>query len=143
MLSLVDGVEMPNPDDKLVFSSMATLRNTMCAFGSLAEFLRQHSSPTIYVAGSTVAKVCKLGAPLAIDAVEPLSPSLRYSELSLPAPHPSLGGPRAGKKMSDAAPTSSLIQIRFGHSLKWPTDFKATGAAKTPCSFNWQMVLKA
>ena len=135
ILSLVDGVAAPpstSTEEKLLCSSTAAHKSVMSAFTSLSEFLRQHSSPTIPVPGSADAKTCRLGVPLAIDAVEPLSPSLRYSELFPPVPHPSLGGPKGGsKKVSGVAPSPVLIQIRFGASSKWPTDLKAMGAAKT------------
>jgi U3 small nucleolar RNA-associated protein 22 len=75
----------------------------------------------------------RLGLPLTIDAVEPLSPSLRYSELFPPIPHPFLGGVAPSSKKVAGAIVSDpiLIQVRFGSSSKWPTDLKAIGAAKT------------
>lgn len=131
MLSLVDGVATTSAEDKLLVNSMAAYRNVMNAFDSLSEFIRQHSSPTIPLPDSTDSKTSRLGVPLTIDAVEPLSPSLRYSELFPPIPHPSLGGPRSSEKVSGVAPTPILIQIRYGLSSKWPTDLKAICAAKT------------
>jgi U3 small nucleolar RNA-associated protein 22 len=134
MLSLVDGVafQTTNPDDKLLTNATSAFKSAMSAFVSLSDFLRQNSFPTITMPGSADAQTTRLGLPLAIDAVEPLSPTLRYSELFPPVPHPSLGGPRgSGKKVSGVAPPPILIQIRFGLSSKWPTDLKAMGAAKT------------
>jgi U3 small nucleolar RNA-associated protein 22 len=135
MVSLVDGVanSTQNHEEKLVTNATAAFKSAMSAFESLSEFLRHNSSPTIPVEGSADAKTSRLGVPLAIDAVEPLSPTLRYSELFPPLPHSSLGGPRVltGKKVSGVAPPPILIQIRFGLSSKWPTDLRAMGAAKT------------
>jgi U3 small nucleolar RNA-associated protein 22 len=134
ILSLVDGVATPSasPEDKLLINATTAFKSAMSAFGTLSEFLRQNSSPTIPVPGSADAKTSRLGVPLAIDAVEPLSPSLRYSKLFPPLPQSALGGQRkAGKKVSGVAPAPILIQIRFGLSSKWPTDLKAMAAAKT------------
>ena len=132
MLSLVDGVATPSSDDKLLTNAISAFKSAMSTFSSLSDFLRQNSSPTIPVPGSADAKTSRLGVPLAIDAVEPLSPSLRYSELFPPLPQSTLGGPRRdGKKVSGVAPPPIMIQIRFGLSSKWPTDLKAIAAAKT------------
>jgi U3 small nucleolar RNA-associated protein 22 len=104
-------------------------QNIMKAFESLSTYLRNHSQP----AQQTRMGNASLGLPLAIDAVEPLSPCLRYSELFPPLPHPFLGGKTSmGKRVAGAIVSDPvLIQIRFGASSKWPSDLKAIGAAKT------------
>ena len=110
----------------------AAHQNLIKTFDSLSDFLRKNSKKPL---GSNNLGTSPLGLPLAIDAVEPLSPSLRYSELFPPVPHPYLGGPPiTGKNNKVAGALVSdpiLIQIRFGPSSKWPMDLKAIGAAKT------------
>ncbi|CAB9514855.1 Nucleolar protein 6 [Seminavis robusta] len=109
-------------------------RCVMKAFEALASFLKEHSLPTVPVPGSLEEKTSRLCIPLAIDAVEPLSPCLRYSELFPPIPHPFLGSAdvKGIKKASSVIGFEPVcIQIRFGASSKWPTDLKAIGAAKT------------
>jgi U3 small nucleolar RNA-associated protein 22 len=106
----------------------------MKAYESLASFLKSNSLPTLPVPGTLETKKSRLGLPLSIDAVEPLSPTLRYSELFPPIPHPFAGssGIKGMKKVSSAISSEPInIQIRFGASSKWPTDLKAIGAAKT------------
>lgn len=104
-------------------------RQIIKAFESLSEFLRRSSEQP--ATGSL--RSSSLGLPLPIDAVEPLSPSLRYSELFPSAPHPLLGGPAtSGKYVSGAVMFDPiLVQVRFGASSKWPTDLRSIGAAKT------------
>ena len=138
MLSLVDGVRSEPTDDgllKMESSSAATHRGVMLAFDSLATFLRDNSAKTVSSSSSLGSdeKTSRLGIPLEIDAVEPLSPTLRYSELFPPIPHRLLGGSlKVANKVSGVIADSPIkIQIRFGRSSKWPTDIKAMGAAKT------------
>lgn len=128
LLSLVDGMKstdsMSNPLVDPVLAHQYTLR----AFESLSRFLRE-SSQNVQHSRQQV----NLGLPLPIDSVEPLSSSLRYSDLYPPIPHPFLGGSSStSKKVSGAIMSNPiLIQIRFGSSSKWPSDLKAIGAAKT------------
>jgi U3 small nucleolar RNA-associated protein 22 len=133
MLSIVDGVHTNDQEDRVFSNSHAAHKNILNAFDDLSKFLLQHSAQTLPVPGEADKMQSRLGIPLPIDAVEPLSPALRYSELFPPIPHPLLGGQRsAGKKVSGVVCSSPiLVQIRFGHSSKWPTDIKAMGAAKT------------
>ncbi|CAJ1946539.1 unnamed protein product [Cylindrotheca closterium] len=123
--SLVDGVSSCEPSMPFA-NPVASHQKIMSAFNSLSDFL-QKSSRLGNDTGSN------LGLPLAIDAVEPLSPCLRYSELFPPVPHPLLGGEKVKTKKIPGALTSEpiLIQIRFSASSKWPNDLKAIGAAKT------------
>ena len=101
----------------------------MTAFNALSKFLRKKSNVT----SGTDQDASPLGLPLAIDAVEGLSPCLRYSELFPPQPNPLLGDSSISKskKVSGAAMGNPiLIQIRFEGSSKWPSDLNAIGAAK-------------
>lgn len=132
MVGLVDGVSSsakPSP----LSDSFTLHKNVMTAFNSLAEFLRQNSIAIVGNSG-TDKKSSKLGLPLKIDEVEPLSPSLRYSSLFPPVPHPLLGGVDLGtdkRKVSGAVEGSPvLIQLRFEGSSKWPSSLNAMGAAK-------------
>jgi U3 small nucleolar RNA-associated protein 22 len=139
LLSILDGVAAASSSSQdktqatIVSDPAAAHRNVMLAFDSLSDFLRKNSLPPY--PGST--EKSKLGLPLAIDAVEPLSPCLRYSELFPPLPHPFLGGggttaTKNNNKVSGVITSEPiLIQIRFGPSSKWPNDLKAMGAAKT------------
>jgi U3 small nucleolar RNA-associated protein 22 len=107
----------------------------MTAFDSLVEFLRKNTRAIADSSlGSKKKNVSKLGMPLAIDEVEPLSPCLRYSALFPPEPHPLLGGNTSGldkRKVSGANDGSPiLIQIRFEGTSKWPASMNAMGAAK-------------
>ena len=141
MTSIIDGVVMGSSTGKDVDSpspwfANPTLahRNIMKSFEELAGFLREHSLPSLPVPGTLEEKASRLGMPLIIDAVEPISPCLRYSEIFPPLPHPFLGGAgvKGMKKTSGAIGSEPVcIQIRFGMSSKWPTDLKAIGAAKT------------
>lgn len=130
MLSVVEGVRTPTSDtvSKLMTSTAAAHRSIINSFDSLASFLRKNSEQT----GSDGFRT-PLGLPLQIDAVEPLSPSLRYSNTFPSIPHPMLGGDgkHAGKVNSVFSDAPIHVQIRFGRSSKWPTDLKAIGAAKT------------
>lgn len=118
------------------FDPLVAHRNCTKAFQCLSEFLRDHSAATATTGNNATSN---LGLPLPIDAVEALSPALRYAELFPPTPHPWLGGGGStasvsgvGKKISGAIMSDPIeIQIRFGPSSKWPTDIKAMGAAKT------------
>eukprot|EP00980_Cylindrotheca_fusiformis_P015145 scaffold4183_cov137-Cylindrotheca_fusiformis.AAC.8 len=127
LLSLVDGVasKKGGPFD----DPYSSHQDIMSAFNSLSDFLRKNSQPPR--PGSM--ETNELGLPLPIDAVEPLAPCLRYSELYPPVPHPFLGGSSVDTKKVSGALLSEpvLIQIRFGSSSKWPNDLKAIGAAKT------------
>mmetsp|Transcript_14570 Transcript_14570/g.35207 ORF Transcript_14570/g.35207 Transcript_14570/m.35207 type:complete len:1208 (+) Transcript_14570:97-3720(+) len=125
LMSVVDGASSDEPSIPFA-DPVASHQKVMSAFNSLSDFLQKSSrlhDDTGY----------NLGLPLAIDAVEPLSPSLRYSELFPPVPHPLLGGEKLKTKKIPGALTSEpiLIQIRFSASSKWPNDLKAIGAAKT------------
>lgn len=144
LLSVVDGVKASADVDnknrlaqQLLRDPIAAQRQILGAFEALSSFLRMHSIPTLPVAGTVDQKKSRLGLPLAIDAVEPLSPALRYSELFPPLPHPLLGDSSFsldGRQHVTAGVITSepiLIQIRFGQSSKWPTDLKAIAAAKT------------
>jgi U3 small nucleolar RNA-associated protein 22 len=129
LLSTVDGVAVHDREAALFSDSFAAQRNVMKAFEALSDFLRTNSQAPY----TDSKESSRLGLPLPIDAVEPLSPCLRYSELFPPLPHPLLGGEEsaAGKKVPGAVTSDPIkIQLRFGASSKWPTDLKAMGAAK-------------
>jgi U3 small nucleolar RNA-associated protein 22 len=138
MLSMVDGVlhsENETSPELKRFDPLSAHRMVTKAFDSLSDFLRKHSLRTEPVDGSTEL-ASRLGIPLAIDAVEPVSPALRYAELYPPLPHPFLGSPTAAISKENKIPGAVLsdpieILIRFGPSSKWPTDLRAIGAAKT------------
>eukprot|EP00804_Cyclotella_cryptica_P000287 CCRYP_010222-RA/>CCRYP_010222-RA protein AED:0.03 eAED:0.03 QI:184/1/1/1/0.75/0.6/5/416/1480 len=131
MVSFIDGVctEKPSP----LSDSLSLHKNVMLAFDALSDFLRRNTATIVDNSLGKGKKVSKLGLPLSIDDVEPLSPCLRYSSLFPPVPHPSLGGMELGdsRKVSgviDGEPI--LIQIRFEGSSRWPTSLNAMGAAK-------------
>jgi len=130
MSSLIEAPAVSSSnDDVKKFNSIARHMDVMSAFDVLSTFLRKNS---VSSAGSKLDS-SPLGLPLAIDAVEGLSPCLRYSELFPPTPHPLLGGTNISdlKKVSGVAMGHPiLLQIRFEGSNKWPTDLKAMGAAK-------------
>jgi U3 small nucleolar RNA-associated protein 22 len=138
MLSLVDGVlhgDNETSSELKRFDPLSAHRMAIKAFDSLSDFLRKHSLRTEPAEG-TAELASRLGIPLAIDAVEPVSPALRYAELYPPLPHPFLGSPAASIPKENKIPGAVLsdpieIQIRFGPSSKWPTDIRAIGAAKT------------
>jgi U3 small nucleolar RNA-associated protein 22 len=130
MISFIEGVasEKPSP-----FSdSMSLHKNVLAAFESLSDFLRSNSATTIDNGGGK--KISKLGLPLSIDEVEPLSPCLRYSSLFPPVPHPLIGGVSnlgSGGKVSGVVNGEPiLIQIRFQSNNKWPSSLNAMSAAK-------------
>lgn len=104
------------------------------AFDDLGSFLKKHSAPTVAVPGTTDLKA-RLGIPLVIDALEALSPALRYAAVFPPVPHPLLGSlasSTGGIKMAGAIASDPIeVQVRFGPSSKWPMDVKAIAAAKT------------
>eukprot|EP00537_Pseudo-nitzschia_pungens_P011070 CAMPEP_0172386406 /NCGR_PEP_ID=MMETSP1061-20121228/3972_1 /TAXON_ID=37318 /ORGANISM="Pseudo-nitzschia pungens, Strain cf. pungens" /LENGTH=1289 /DNA_ID=CAMNT_0013115787 /DNA_START=259 /DNA_END=4128 /DNA_ORIENTATION=- len=131
LLSVVDEISGKKQDTVTQpLNPIVAHQNVMKAFESLSQFLRQGSNPTKYQQQNQTF----LELPLAIDAVEPLSPCLRYSELFPPVPHPFLGGPSSSsnKKVAGAIVSDPvLVQIRFESSSKWPSDLKAIGAAKT------------
>ncbi|EEC42738.1 predicted protein [Phaeodactylum tricornutum CCAP 1055/1] len=132
LLSSVDGVVSKElSSEATLFNPLSAHRNVMKAFDALSTFLRKHSAPALPATGYMHSR---LGIPLSIDAVEPLSPSLRYSELFPPIPHPSLGykstlGLRNVSGSIQSKPVQ--VQVRFGLSSKWPSDLRAIGAAKT------------
>jgi U3 small nucleolar RNA-associated protein 22 len=134
ILATVDGVVQSDPSGDIAsLNPLTAHKKVMKAFDTLTKFLRTNSMPTVPVSGTTDMKA-RLGIPLTIDAVEPLSPALRYAALFPPLPHPFLGAPAipGTKKASGAIPSDPIeIQIRFGASSKWPTDLNAMGAAKT------------
>jgi U3 small nucleolar RNA-associated protein 22 len=129
LLSVVDGAVSEKETSSPFADPITSHQDIMTAFDSLSDFLRNNSQPP----GPGNMGTTSLGLPLPIDAVEPISPCLRYSELFPPVPHPFLGGrPANTKKVSGALVSDPiLIQIRFGSSSKWPNDLKAIGAAKT------------
>jgi U3 small nucleolar RNA-associated protein 22 len=111
----------------------AAHRGAMKSFEAFSDFLRKNSIATEPVAGSLTEKISKLGLPLTIDAVEPLSPALRYVSLYPPIPHSLLGGPTTKDQVATGAIQSEPIEIllRLGASSKWPNDIAAIAAAKT------------
>ena len=130
LVSFVDGVSNDKPS--LSSDSFSLHKNIISAFDLLSDFLRRNSVTNIDIGKGM--KTSKLGLPLSIDEVEPLSPCLRYSSLFPPQPHPFLGGASnvgSGGKVSgvvDGEPI--LIQIRFQSNNKWPLSLDAMGAAK-------------
>jgi U3 small nucleolar RNA-associated protein 22 len=128
LLSVVDGMKSKGAYASPLTDPVLAHHQVLKAFESLSLFLHQNSQSV-----QSNQHQSSLGLPLAIDAVEPLSPCLRYSELFPPAPHPFLGGSSSGTRKVSGALMSDpiLIQVRFGASSKWPTDLKAIGAAKT------------
>lgn len=139
MSSIIDGVAVPNQKKNeqdmvksFITNPLLGHRMAINAFEKLSNFLRKYSVPAL--TSSEGEKKSPLGIPLAIDAVEPLSPTLRYADLFPPIPHPMLGSSTVLglTKVSGAIQSKPIeIQIRFGASSKWPTDLKAIGAAKT------------
>jgi U3 small nucleolar RNA-associated protein 22 len=129
LLSTIDDIARQDDMSTQGWDPLSAHQRATKAFEGLSDFLRRNTEqPT-----PGQLQTSSLGLPLSIDAVEPLSPTLRYSELFPPQPHPLLGGPpNAEKRVSGAIMFDPiLVQIRFGASSKWPTDLKAIGAAKT------------
>ena len=140
IMSLVEGVSSAGGDSAggRISSgggdSTVMHKDIMSAFDSLTSFLRQNSIAVPVTSGSKEMQ-SKLGLPLAIDAVEPLSSSLRYSELFPPEAHPLLGGKKKASSGSNKAAGVTtgppiLVQVRFEGNSKWPNDVKAISAAK-------------
>ncbi len=132
MTALVETVQNSSNDGEKQFnSSEKAQKQIKTAFDSLVSFLRHNTELSETPSGISVSK---LGLPLSIDAVEALSPCLRYSELFPPVPHPLLGGENnsaMNKKVSGVIVGEPiLIQIRFEGSSKWPQDMNAMAAAK-------------
>ena len=135
MASIIDGVLTSDKEsvESVVFDPARAFHMVNKAFNSLSDFLRKQSLPNLGSYDGISAPTSPLGIPLAIDAVDPLSPSLRGSVLFPPTPHPWIGSSAmAGeKKIPGVVSTDPIeIQVRFGASSKWPTDIKAIGAAK-------------
>lgn len=122
LLSGIDDVSQSEGNQNAPMDPWLAHNRALKSFESLSDVLRK--SKAIYGQGLL---------PIEIDAVEPLSPSLRYSSLFPPIPHPFLGASGHSEKKVAGAITSDpmLIQIKFRSSSKWPTDLKAIGAAKT------------
>ena len=116
ILSTIDTVTAYTETVKPLFDPFSGHKSVMNAFDGLSTVLRKTS----------------LSIPLQIDAVEPLSPALRYSELYPPMPHPRLGNSLTSTKIISGALVFNpiLVQIKFAPSSKWPTDLKAIGSAK-------------
>jgi U3 small nucleolar RNA-associated protein 22 len=132
LLSLVEGASqrLHSTNEKFMNNSEFAHKSMINAFESLSKFLRSNSQMETV---GYVESASNLGLPLSIDAVEPLSPSLRYSSTFPQTPHSLLGATEKSsqKKVSGAISSESiLIQIRFEGSSKWPTDTNAMGAAK-------------
>jgi U3 small nucleolar RNA-associated protein 22 len=132
LLSLVEGTTQRHNSSGIKFMNNAEYahKSMMNAFESLSKFLRSNSQMETVGHDESASK---LGLPLSIDAVEALSPSLRYSSTFPQTPHSLLGAEEKSsqKKISGAVSNESiLIQIRFEGSSKWPTDTNAMGAAK-------------
>lgn len=131
MTSLVDGI--PNNAVYSLFTDpMEAHRSVLKAFEHFATLLRSKTAKNISDEDSNDLRSA-LGLPLAIDAVEPLDPSLRYAALYPPIPHPLLGGKRQdpSKKVAGAICFDPIrIQVRFATSTKWPTELKAIQAAE-------------
>ena len=134
MASVVDIVRISSQQEAWEAGNPAAAhRNAMKSFEALSDFLRTNSIATEPVAGSLTEKTSKLGLPLTIDAVEPMSPTLRYASLYPPTPHSLLGGPSTKDQVATGAVQTEPIEIllRLGASSKWPNDFFAISAAKT------------
>jgi U3 small nucleolar RNA-associated protein 22 len=132
--SIVDVVRAPSQQEAWEAGNPAAAhRSAMKAFEAFSDFLRKNSIATEPLAGSLTEKTSKLGLPLTIDAVEPLSPALRYVSLYPPLPHSLLDGPSTKDQVVLGAIQSEPIEIllRLGASSKWPSDIAAVAAAKT------------
>jgi U3 small nucleolar RNA-associated protein 22 len=117
---------------KLLTDPMKAFRTVMKVFEDFGEFLCKNTAKTIPVTDSEFKSV--LGLPLTIDAVEPISPSLRYASLFPPLPHPLLCESdfyQGQTKVSGVIMSPPIeVQIRFGASSKWPNELAAIRAAK-------------
>ena len=120
--------------------SLALHKDAMAAFEALSGFLRRNTATSAAVDGplGRNRRTSRLGLPLSVAEVEPLSPCLRYAALFPPVPHPLLGGAAADPVgLGDArrvpganAGAPILIQIRFEGSARWPASLDAMGAAR-------------
>lgn len=128
-LCAIDSVSCSQGPSQMSPDPWTAHQNIMKAYEGLSGFLRKSAEPSR--PGQQEMAIPAL--PLMVDAIEPLSPCLRYSELFPPEPHPLLGGDSSSEKKVAGALTADpiLLQLRFGPSSKWPTDLKAIGAAKT------------
>ncbi len=130
LISIVDGISSSKEQVSTQSGDpLAAHQDVMKVFDALSQFLRRGSQPSYQRENQNFVEL-----PLTIDAVEPLSACLRYSELFPPTPHPFLGGRASSnnKQVSGAIMSQPIeIQIRFESTSKWPTDLKAIGAAKT------------
>mmetsp|Transcript_20092 Transcript_20092/g.43309 ORF Transcript_20092/g.43309 Transcript_20092/m.43309 type:complete len:1469 (+) Transcript_20092:333-4739(+) len=135
MMSLIEGVSIASNSSSKTsgVDSTAMHKDIMAAFDSLTVFLRRNSIAVPVISGSKETR-SKLGLPLAVEAVEPVSPSLRYSELFPPEAQPLLGDgkKKGGGSRVPGVTTGSpiVIQLRLEGNSKWPTDVKAISAAK-------------
>lgn len=131
LVSLVEGAKNENTktNDTLIDSAEGAHKNIAAAYEKLATFLKKNSELEPVGLNESISK---LGLPLSIDGVEPLSPALRYTECFPQLPHPLLGSNVAGSRKVAGAISNDpiLIQIRFEGSSKWPNDISAMGAAK-------------
>jgi U3 small nucleolar RNA-associated protein 22 len=131
LLSLVEGAksETLTGNTKFMNSAESAHKNIVSAYEKLSTFLKKNSE--METVGINDPK-SKIGLPLSIDAVEALSPALRYSSTFPQIPHALLGSAdKAGNKVAGAISSDPiLIQIRFEGSSKWPNDISAMGAAK-------------
>lgn len=131
LVSLVEGAKNINADTKvtMIDSAEAAHKSIASAYEKLATFFKKNSELEPVGLNESISK---LGLPLSIDRVEPLSPALRYTACFPQLPHPLLGANVAGSKKVAGAISNDpiLIQIRFEGSSKWPNDISAMGAAK-------------
>ncbi len=131
LVSMIDGSSAVTSklNSKVANSAEAAHKSMVTAFEKLSSFLKNNSEMVSVGFNKTASK---LGLPLSVDAVEALSPSLRYSSTFPQVPHPLLGSlTKYQSKVSGAIVNDPiLIQIRFEGSSKWPADTNAMGAAK-------------
>ena len=130
LLSLVEGAKVElKGKGVLVNSSEAVHKSIIAAYEKLASFLKKSSQMEEVGLNQTRSK---LGLPLSIDGVDPLSPSLRYTSTFPQTPHAFLGTTLKPEKRVAGAIANDpiLIQIKFEASSKWPNDIAAMGAAK-------------
>ncbi len=131
LVSMIDGSsgDASKGKMKVINSAEAAQKSMVTAFEKLSSFLKENSEMVSVGFNKTASK---LGLPLSVDAVEALSPSLRYSSTFPQVPHPLLGSlTKYQSKVAGAIVNKPiLIQIRFEGSSKWPADTNAMGAAK-------------